>query len=90
MDLITAESDPKRPRHMRTERLLQIRPEALVEAVQIINTHRDEVERVMTRYRLQGTLAPCPDISTAIFPTRTSTASARSQAADGQRNCTVE
>ena len=50
MDLITAESDSKRPRHMRTERLLQIRPEALVEAVQIINTHRDEVERVMTRY----------------------------------------
>ena len=50
MDLITEESDPKGPRHYRTERLLFIRPEALVEAVQIINTHRDEVERVMTRY----------------------------------------
>jgi Dolichyl-phosphate-mannose-protein mannosyltransferase len=50
MDLITAESDPRRPRHFRAERLLVIRPEALVEAVQIINAHRDTVERILTRY----------------------------------------
>lgn len=53
MELITTETDPsdtKRPRHYRFERLLVIRPEALVEAVQMINTHRAEVERVMTRY----------------------------------------
>jgi hypothetical protein len=52
MDSITAESDadPKQPRHFRAKKLLQIRPEALVEAVEIINTHRDQVERVLTRY----------------------------------------
>ncbi len=31
-------------------KLLQVRPEALVEAVQMINAHRDEIVRVMTRY----------------------------------------
>ena len=33
-----------------TNELLRLRPEALVEAVQILNAHRDEVVKVMTRY----------------------------------------
>jgi hypothetical protein len=33
-----------------TNQLLVARPEALVEAVRILNAHRDEVVRIMTRY----------------------------------------
>jgi hypothetical protein len=50
--LITTESRPNGPkiRHYLTEQLLRIRPEALVDGVLILNRHRDEVTRVMTRY----------------------------------------
>ena len=52
MDLMTDETNPQRPqvRHYLTEQLLSRRPQALVEAVQILNSHRDEVVKVMTRY----------------------------------------
>jgi 4-amino-4-deoxy-L-arabinose transferase-like glycosyltransferase len=54
VDLMTSEADtsassPKIRRQM-VSLLLKIRPAALVEAVQILNAHRDEVVRVMTRY----------------------------------------
>jgi 4-amino-4-deoxy-L-arabinose transferase-like glycosyltransferase len=50
--LLTTEVDPKgrQVRHYMTERLLEIRPEALVEAVQMLLSHRQAIERVMTRY----------------------------------------
>jgi hypothetical protein len=50
--LITAESDPNGPqvRHDFLAQLLAARPQALVEGVQILNAHRDEVVRIMTRY----------------------------------------
>ena len=50
--LITTETNPKGPqlRHNLTDQLLDARPEALVEAIQILNSHRDEVVKVMTRY----------------------------------------
>jgi hypothetical protein len=49
--LLTNE-DPKgkRLRHDLLEQLLAARPGALVEAVQILNAHRDEVVQIMTRY----------------------------------------
>jgi 4-amino-4-deoxy-L-arabinose transferase-like glycosyltransferase len=52
LELITTESNPDGPRvrHDLTEQLLAARPEALVEAVQILNLHRDQVVQVMTRY----------------------------------------
>jgi hypothetical protein len=52
LDLITTESNPDGPRvrHDLTDQLLAARPEALVEAVQILNAHRDQVVQVMTRY----------------------------------------
>jgi Dolichyl-phosphate-mannose-protein mannosyltransferase len=50
MNLMTAEANPKGARHYLTEHLLKLRPQALVEAIQILNTHRDGVVKVMTRY----------------------------------------
>jgi Dolichyl-phosphate-mannose-protein mannosyltransferase len=50
MELMTAEASPKGPRHYLLEQLLNRRPQALVEAIQILNAHRDEVVKVMTRY----------------------------------------
>ncbi len=50
MDLLTAEANPDGVKHYLTEQLLTRRPQALVEAIQILNTHRDEVVTVMTRY----------------------------------------
>ena len=51
-DLMITESSPKgKPiRHYLTSELLRLRPQALVEAVEILNAHREEVVRVMTRY----------------------------------------
>jgi 4-amino-4-deoxy-L-arabinose transferase-like glycosyltransferase len=51
-DLITTETNPNGPqvRHYLTNELLRLRPQALVEAIQILNAHRDEVVKVMTRY----------------------------------------
>jgi hypothetical protein len=50
--LLTAESHPKGPRIRRDllDQLLEARPRALVEAVQIINDHRNAVVAVMSRY----------------------------------------
>jgi len=45
----TTKEDKKIPNYF-IRKLLQVRPEALVEAIQMLNTHRDEVVRVMTRY----------------------------------------
>jgi hypothetical protein len=52
MQLMTAEAKPPslQVRHGLAEQLLDARPEALVEAVQILNAHRDEIVTVMTRY----------------------------------------
>ena len=51
-DLMTNESSSKGPRvrHYLTNELLRLRPQALVETVEILNAHRDEVVQVMTRY----------------------------------------
>ena len=50
--LMTTEVNPKgnQVRHELTDLLLAARPEALVEAVQILNSHRDEVVNVMTGF----------------------------------------
>ncbi len=48
--LMTAEPNSRGARHYRTDQLLRIRPEALVESIQILNAHREEVVKVMTRY----------------------------------------
>jgi hypothetical protein len=53
MRLMTTESTPRpseQVRHILMAQLLDARPEALVEAVQILNAHRDEIVKVMTRY----------------------------------------
>jgi 4-amino-4-deoxy-L-arabinose transferase-like glycosyltransferase len=52
LDLMTVDSNPKgrQIRRYLTNELLRLRPQALVEAVQILNAHRDEVVKVMTRY----------------------------------------
>jgi len=52
VELLTAEANPKGPKIRRDlmDQLLEARPHALVEAVQIINDHRAEVIAVMTRY----------------------------------------
>jgi hypothetical protein len=49
---VTAELNPRGPKvwHYLTEQLLRVRPEALVEAVQMANSHREEIVRDMTRY----------------------------------------
>ncbi len=51
MELMTTETNPRGPRirHYLTEQLLSRRPQALIEAIQILNSHRDEVVKVMTR-----------------------------------------
>ncbi len=52
VSLLTMEGNPKGPqiRHDLFKQLLDARPQALVEAVMILNSHRDEVVKVMTRY----------------------------------------
>ena len=53
MRLMTTESPPRPSERVRrdlTAQLLDARPEALVEAVQILSAHRDEIVKVMTRY----------------------------------------
>jgi hypothetical protein len=52
MELLPSEITPTRKRipNYFIRKLLQVRPEALVEAIQILNTHRDELVQVMTRY----------------------------------------
>jgi hypothetical protein len=54
MKMMTRETDlgsgGSRIRHYFADRLLKLRPEALVEAVQILNGHRHEVVHVLTRY----------------------------------------
>ncbi len=50
MDLMSAEPNPNGPRHYFTNQLLRARPEALVEAIQIINLHPDEIVHVLSRY----------------------------------------
>jgi hypothetical protein len=49
---LMTDEDPKRPqvRHELVRQLFAGRPEALVEAVKILNAHRDEVVAIMTRY----------------------------------------
>jgi hypothetical protein len=46
------DEDPNQPqvRHELTRQVFAARPEALVEAVQILNAHPDEVVAMMTRY----------------------------------------
>jgi hypothetical protein len=50
--LITAEAKPTGPRFRRdlARQLLAARPEALVEAIQILNAHPDEAVKIITRY----------------------------------------
>ena len=50
--LMTIEANPKgiQQRHGLTDLLLAARPEALIEAVQMLNSHRDEIVDVVTRY----------------------------------------
>jgi hypothetical protein len=50
MNLMSAEPNPNGPRHYFTNQLLRARPEALVEAIQIINLHPDEIVHVLSRY----------------------------------------
>jgi len=52
MELLPTEITPsgeKIPNYF-IRKLLEVRPEALVEAIQMVNAHRDDVVRVMTRY----------------------------------------
>jgi hypothetical protein len=48
--LLTNEPNPKGLRHYYTQELLRARPEALVEAVQMLSAHGDEIKRVLLRY----------------------------------------
>ena len=50
MDLMAAEPNPNGPRHYFINQLLRARPEALVEAIQIMNAHPDEIVRVLSRF----------------------------------------
>jgi 4-amino-4-deoxy-L-arabinose transferase-like glycosyltransferase len=50
MQLLTNEPNPKGLRHYYIDELLHARPEALVEAIQILNARPDEIARVMLRY----------------------------------------
>ena len=50
MDLLTAETGQKGVKHYLTKQVLDRRPEALVEAIQMLNEHGDEVVKIMTRY----------------------------------------
>ena len=50
MDLMAAEPNPHGARHYLTNQLLRARPETLVEAIQIINAHPDEIARVLLHY----------------------------------------
>jgi 4-amino-4-deoxy-L-arabinose transferase-like glycosyltransferase len=49
MEIMTAEAKPNGVRHYLVQQVLDRRPEALVEAIQILNSYRDEVVKVMTR-----------------------------------------
>jgi 4-amino-4-deoxy-L-arabinose transferase-like glycosyltransferase len=52
LDLMTSDSIPqgRQIRRFLTGEILRLRPQALVDAVRILNAHRDEVAKVMTRY----------------------------------------
>ena len=50
VNIIASEPEQLSVKQLLIEQLLKRRPEALVEAVEIINSHRDEVVAVMTRY----------------------------------------
>jgi hypothetical protein len=50
MRLMTDEPNPAGQRHYYTKELLHARPDALVEAIQMLNAHPDEIERVLLRY----------------------------------------
>ena len=50
MRLMTDEPSPTGQRHFYVNEMLHARPEALVEAVQILNLHPGEIERVLLRY----------------------------------------
>jgi hypothetical protein len=50
VNIIVREPDQLSVKQLLIEQLLKRRPEALVEAVEIINSHGDEVVAVMTRY----------------------------------------
>jgi hypothetical protein len=49
---IAAGANPNWPvkRRQLLEHLLEVRPQALVEAVQMLNVHRDEIVKLMTRH----------------------------------------
>jgi hypothetical protein len=59
MELLTNQTraSDKQIRHSLTDQLLNARPEALVEAVEMLNSHRDEIVTVMTRYGYTDPLA---------------------------------
>jgi hypothetical protein len=50
MRLLTSEPNPNGLRHYYANELLHARPEALVEAVQMLNAHSGEIERALLRY----------------------------------------
>jgi hypothetical protein len=52
MEICTAETPPNGPkiRHYIMDQLLHVRPKALVEAVKMLNSHREPIVRVLTRY----------------------------------------
>jgi 4-amino-4-deoxy-L-arabinose transferase-like glycosyltransferase len=52
---LMTDEDPNQPqvRHELTRQVFAARPEALVEAVRILNAHRDEVVAIMTRFGYQ-------------------------------------
>ncbi len=50
MQLLTDEPNPNGLRHFYTKELIHARPQALVEAIQMLIAHREEIERVLLRY----------------------------------------
>jgi hypothetical protein len=50
MRLMTQDPDPKSLRRLYLKALLRARPEALVEAIQMLNTRAADIERVLLRY----------------------------------------
>ena len=54
LDLLTVEASPNprspQVRHELTDQILAARPQALVEAVEMLNRHRDQLVHIMTRY----------------------------------------
>ena len=50
MQLLTDEPNPNGLRHFYTKELIHARPHALVEAIQMLIAHREEIERVLLHY----------------------------------------